>query len=155
MISSGVIHGIGTSVPPQKRTSVETVTSRPSRTAARVGRRIARSCRPVETAESESGRLEGVRAARPNTIRRDAARRSEGDDPWRAPGCARAGGGRAARGRGLRGGRRARRRRGRGLSGRGLRAGGRDAGGKRVRRRRGREGAEAVGRGGRGAAGWV
>src|SRR5919197_5069050 len=45
MTSSGLIHGIGTSVPPQKRSSVETVTSRPSRTAARVGRRIAGSCR--------------------------------------------------------------------------------------------------------------
>src|SRR5919199_804382 len=45
MISSGVIHGIGTSVPAQKRSSVEAVTSRPRRTAGRVGRRIARSCR--------------------------------------------------------------------------------------------------------------
>src|ERR687888_69256 len=47
MTSSGLIHGIGTSVPPQKRSSVETVTSRPSRAAARVGRRIAGSCRGV------------------------------------------------------------------------------------------------------------
>src|SRR5918912_685057 len=34
MTSSGVIHGLGTSVPPQKRSRVETVTSRPSRAAA-------------------------------------------------------------------------------------------------------------------------
>src|SRR5919198_5413189 len=45
MTSSGLIHGIGTSVPPQKRNRVETVTSRPRRAAARVGRRIAGSCR--------------------------------------------------------------------------------------------------------------
>src|SRR5918912_856991 len=79
MTSSGLIHGIGTSVPPQKRSRVETVTSRPSRAAARVGGRIGGSCR-------------GGGAARPNTMRGDAARRSEGDGPRRAPGGARAGG---------------------------------------------------------------
>src|ERR687886_375783 len=140
MISSGVIHGIGTSVPAQKRSSVETVTSRPRRAAARVGRRIGGSCR-------------GGGAARPNTMRGDAARRSEGDGLWRAPGGARAGGGRAARRRGLRGRRRTGGRSGRSLSGRGLRGGGRNARRQCVRRGRRGEGAEAVAGGGRGAAG--
>src|ERR671932_527429 len=44
MTSSGLIHGIGTRLPPQKRSSVEAVTSRPSRVAVRAGRRIAGSC---------------------------------------------------------------------------------------------------------------
>src|SRR5919206_4623408 len=111
MTSSGLIHGIGTSVPPQKRSSVDTVTSRPRRAAARVGRRIGGSCR-------------GGGAARPNTMRGDAARRSEGDGLWRAPGGPRAGGGRGGPPRGLRGRRRTGSGRGRGLSGRGLRGGG-------------------------------
>src|ERR687885_2791898 len=55
MISSGVIHGIGTSVPAQKRSSVEAVTSRPRRTAGRVGRRIARSCRGAACSAEAGG----------------------------------------------------------------------------------------------------
>src|ERR687884_157109 len=131
MTSSGLIHGIGTSVPPQKRSSVETVTSRPRRAAARVGRRIGGSCR-------------GGGAARPNTMRGDAARRSEGDGLRRAPGGARAGGGRAARRRGLRGRRRTGGGGGRGLSGRGLRGGGGEPGRQRVRGGRRRGGGEPV-----------
>src|SRR5437588_1052799 len=58
MISSGLIHGLGTSVPPQNRSRVEMVTRRPSRAAARVGRRIAGSCRgAARSAEIRTCRL--------------------------------------------------------------------------------------------------
>src|SRR5919201_4372041 len=111
MTSSGLIHGVGTFLPPQKRSSVETETRSPTRTAARVGRRIGGSCR---------GR--GRRRRIPFVAH--AARRSEGDGPGRAPGGARARG-RPSAGRGrVRGGGRAGRRDRRVLSRRGLRRGG-------------------------------
>src|SRR5918911_2432236 len=94
MISSGLIHGVGTLLPPQKRSSVETETRSPTRTAARVGRRIGGSCR-------------GPTRRRRIPFAAHAARRSEGDGPGRAPGGARARGRPPPRRGRVRGGRRA------------------------------------------------
>src|SRR5438067_11053297 len=140
MISSGLIHGVGTLLPPQKRSSVETQTRSPTRTAARVGRRIGGSCR-------DRGRRRRI------PFVAHAARRSEGDGPGRAPGGARARG-RAPAGRGwVRGGGRAGGRRGRVVSGRGLRGGRGSSRRGRLRRGRGGQGGEAEPGGCRGGLG--